>query len=107
MPPTQEHLGALKVSDPASPTYQSLFLPTPTNAKHSYQLRVMVFCIVSCEGFKRASSTAKRLSVIALPCLLLITHDTYAQLYFPLLLYTAITLPVAICTGRVMMQEGQ
>ena len=54
MPPTQEHLGALKVSDPASPTYQSLFLPTPTNAKHSYQLRVMVFCIVSYAEFIRA-----------------------------------------------------
>ncbi len=66
----------------------------------------MVFCIVSCEEFKRASSTAKRLSVIALP-FTNITRDTYAQLYFPLLLYTAITLPVAICTGRVMMQEGQ
>lgn len=102
----RRHLGALKVSDPASPTYQSLFLPTPTNAKHSYQLRVMVFCIVSCEGFKRASSTAKRLSVIALP-FTNITRDTYAQRYSPQLLYTAITLPVAICTGRVMMQEGQ
>ena len=54
MPPTQEHLGALKVSDPANPTYKSLFLPTPTNAKHSYQSRVMVFCIVSYAEFIRA-----------------------------------------------------
>ena len=36
-----------------------------------------------------------------------ITRDTYAQLYSPQLLYTAITLPLAICTGRVMMQEDQ
>lgn len=105
MSPTQEHLGALKVSYPARPTYQSLFLPTPTNTMHLYQSRVMVFCIVSCEEFKRASSTVNRLSVIALP---FTNHPRYlcsAILSTPPIY--SITLPVAICTGRVIMQEGQ